>query len=136
MKEEKFFGMIIPKDYGGLGFSPFAHSEVARYISTRSIAAAVTVMVPNSLGPAELLLQFGADAQKDHWLPRLADGRDPGLRAHERGGWLPRVLDGRHRRRLPRSMAGRRAHTTIDSTVRYLGIELENALAIAEAIEI
>ncbi len=76
MRKHGFFGMIIPERYGGLGFSAFAHSEVVRFISTRSLVAAVTVMVPNSLGPGELLLQFGTDAQKDHWLPRLADGRD------------------------------------------------------------
>ncbi len=68
--------MIIPKEYGGLGFSAFAHSEVVRRISTRSITAGVTVMVPNSLGPGELLLQFGTDEQRDYWLPRLADGRE------------------------------------------------------------
>ena len=68
--------MIIPKEYGGLGFSAFAHSEVVRKISTRSLAAAVTVMVPNSLGPGELLMRFGTDEQQQHWLPRLADGRD------------------------------------------------------------
>ncbi|WP_395944739.1 acyl-CoA dehydrogenase [Brevundimonas sp.] len=76
LKRERFFGMIIPKRYGGLEFSAYAHSEVVRKISTRSVAAAVTVMVPNSLGPGELLMQFGTDAQRDHWLPRLADGRD------------------------------------------------------------
>src|SRR4051795_1430120 len=76
VKREKFFGMIIPKEFGGLGFSPYAHSEVVRKISTRSIAAAVTVMVPNSLGPGELLMHFGTKEQQDHWLPRLADGRD------------------------------------------------------------
>ncbi|WP_349368718.1 acyl-CoA dehydrogenase [Salinarimonas sp.] len=76
MREEKFFGMIIPRSRGGLEFSAYAHSEVVRYIASRSIAAAVTVMVPNSLGPGELLLQFGTEAQKDHWLPRLADGRE------------------------------------------------------------
>jgi acyl-CoA dehydrogenase len=76
MKRHKFFGMIIPKKYGGLGFSAFAHSEVVRKISSRSAAAAVTVMVPNSLGPGELLMQFGTDAQRKHWLPRLADGRE------------------------------------------------------------
>ena len=76
MRRHRFFGMIIDKAYGGLGFSAFAHSEVVRYIATRSVAAAVTVMVPNSLGPGELLHQFGTDAQKDHWLPRLADGRE------------------------------------------------------------
>ena len=54
-RRNKFFGMIIPKEYGGLGFSAYAHSEVIRKLSTRSITAAVTVMVPNSLGPGELL---------------------------------------------------------------------------------
>jgi acyl-CoA dehydrogenase len=76
MKENRFFGMIIPKNYGGLEFGAYAHSEVIRKIATRSVAAAVTVMVPNSLGPGELLLQFGTEEQKDHWLPRLVDGRE------------------------------------------------------------
>ena len=76
LKRNKFFGMIIPKHYGGLGFSAYAHSEVVRTVSSRSITAAVTVMVPNSLGPGELLHQFGTDAQRAHWLPRLADGRE------------------------------------------------------------
>ncbi len=76
LKEQRFFGMIIAQDYGGLGFSAFAHSEVVRKVSSRSLATAVTVMVPNSLGPGELLHQFGTEAQKQHWLPRLADGRE------------------------------------------------------------
>ncbi|MGE0152069.1 MAG: acyl-CoA dehydrogenase [Reyranellaceae bacterium] len=76
LKTQGFFGMIIPKEFGGLGFSAYAHSEVVRTVSTRSIAAAVTVMVPNSLGPGELLMQFGTDEQRRHWLPRLADGRE------------------------------------------------------------
>ncbi|WP_029014409.1 acyl-CoA dehydrogenase [Niveispirillum irakense] len=76
MREQKFFGMIIPEQYGGLGFSNTMHSEVVRTISTASVVAGVTVMVPNSLGPGELLLHFGTEAQKDHWLPRLADGRE------------------------------------------------------------
>ena len=76
LKAKKFFGMIIPKDHGGLGFSAYAHSEVIRTISTRSVTAGVTVMVPNSLGPGELLLQFGTDEQQKYWLPRLADGRE------------------------------------------------------------
>ncbi|SOE18987.1 acyl-CoA dehydrogenase [Hoeflea halophila] len=76
MKSQKFFGMIIPEKYGGLGFSNFAHSEVVRRISTCSVSAGVTVMVPNSLGPGELLLQFGTDEQRDYWLPRLAAGKD------------------------------------------------------------
>ncbi|MDY8107594.1 acyl-CoA dehydrogenase [Fulvimarina sp. 2208YS6-2-32] len=76
MREKKFFGMIIPKQYGGLGFSNTAHSEVVRKISSCSVAAGVTVMVPNSLGPGELMLHFGTDAQRDYWMPRLADGRE------------------------------------------------------------
>ena len=76
LKRNKFFGMIIPKDYGGLGFSAYAHSEVVKRIATRSITASITVMVPNSLGPGELLLKFGSDQQKRHYLPRLADGRE------------------------------------------------------------
>jgi len=74
MREKKFFGMIIPKKFGGLGFSAYAHSEVIRALSSRSNTGAVTVMVPNSLGPGELLMQFGTDAQRDYWLPRLAAG--------------------------------------------------------------
>jgi len=76
IKDRKFLGMIIPRAFGGLGFSPLAHSEVVRKISTRSLTAAVTVMVPNSLGPGELLMKFGTEAQKQHYLPRLADGRE------------------------------------------------------------
>ncbi|HEV8689527.1 MAG TPA: acyl-CoA dehydrogenase [Ideonella sp.] len=74
LKRHRFFGMIIPQRYGGLGFSAYAHSEVVKRVSTRSITAGVTVMVPNSLGPGELLLRFGTDAQKEHYLPRLAAG--------------------------------------------------------------
>ncbi len=76
IKEQRFFGMIIPKSFGGLEFSALAHSSVVMKIASRSITAAVTVMVPNSLGPAELLLRYGTDAQKDHYLPRLARGED------------------------------------------------------------
>ncbi|MBS0289468.1 MAG: acyl-CoA dehydrogenase [Proteobacteria bacterium] len=74
LKAEKFFAMIIPKEFGGLGFSAFAHSCVITKIATRSISAAVTVMVPNSLGPAELLLHYGTIEQQQHYLPRLACG--------------------------------------------------------------
>jgi len=76
IKENRFFGMIIPKEYGGLGFSAFAHSQVIRKIATRSVSAAVTVMVPNSLGPGELLMRFGTKEQQRRWLPRFADGRE------------------------------------------------------------
>ena len=76
LKRQRFFGMIIPEEYGGLGFSEIGHSRVVTRIASRSIAAAVTVMVPNSLGPGELLLHYGTDEQKKHFLPRLADGRE------------------------------------------------------------
>lgn len=76
LKRERFFGMIIPKQFGGLGFSAFGHAEVVRKLATRSVSAAVTAMVPNSLGPGELIMRFGTKAQQDYWLPRLADGRE------------------------------------------------------------
>jgi len=96
LKEKRFFGMIIPKKYGGLGFSNFAHSEVIRKISTRSVAAAVTAMVPNSLGPGELMIRFGTKAQQDYWLPRLADGREIpafGLTSPEAGSDAASMID-------------------------------------------
>jgi len=74
MKTNGFFGMIIPKEYGGHGFSAIAHSRVVTRISSRSVAAAVTVMVPNSLGPGELLLHYGTEEQRKYYLPRLAKG--------------------------------------------------------------
>src|SRR5262245_7552507 len=76
IKDKGFLGMIIPKQYGGLGFSALAHSAVVMKLSTRSSTAAITVMVPNSLGPGELLLHYGTDEQKNHYLPRLAKGQD------------------------------------------------------------
>lgn len=76
LKDNGFFSMIIPKHYGGLEFSAYAHSEVVLKISTRSVTAAVTVMVPNSLGPGKLLLEYGTDEQKNHYLPRLANGKE------------------------------------------------------------
>jgi acyl-CoA dehydrogenase len=76
MRTNGFFGMIIPKEYGGHGFSAIAHSRVVTRISSRSVAAAVTVMVPNSLGPGELLLHYGTDEQKKYYLPRLARGEE------------------------------------------------------------
>ncbi|MBS1211691.1 MAG: fadE [Proteobacteria bacterium] len=74
IKQHRFCGMIIPRRYGGLEFSNFAHSQVVMKIASRSTTAAVTVMVPNSLGPAKLLLAYGTEEQKDHYLPRLASG--------------------------------------------------------------
>ncbi|MCA6102940.1 acyl-CoA dehydrogenase [Bradyrhizobium australafricanum] len=96
IKAKKFFGMIIPKEYGGLGFSPYAHSEVVRKISSRSLTAAVTVMVPNSLGPGELLMRFGTREQQDKWLPRLASGQDIpcfGLTSPEAGSDAASMID-------------------------------------------
>lgn len=76
MKREGFFGMIIPEEHGGLGFSALAHSAVVTKLASRSLTAAVTAMVPNSLGPAELLLHYGTEEQKSHYLPRLARGEE------------------------------------------------------------
>jgi acyl-CoA dehydrogenase len=76
IKRERFFGIIIPKEFGGLGFSSLAHSRIVTRIASRSVTAAVTVMVPNSLGPGELLIHYGTDAQKKKYLPRLAAGEE------------------------------------------------------------
>jgi len=76
LKKNHFFGMIIPKEDGGLGFSAYAHSCVIEKLATHSQVLAITVMVPNSLGPAELLLHYGPQKQKKYYLPRLADGRE------------------------------------------------------------
>ncbi len=78
LKKNKFFGMIIPEEYGGLGFSALAHSEVLARIGSHpaGMVASSIVAVPNSLGPAELLLKYGTDEQKSHYLPRLAVGED------------------------------------------------------------
>jgi acyl-CoA dehydrogenase len=108
LRRHRFFGMIIPTEHGGLGFSHHAHATVVARIASVNVAAAVTVMVPNSLGPAELLLRYGTDAQKTHYLERLADGRDLpcfGLTSPyagsdaasipDRGVLTERVIDGR-----------------------------------------
>jgi acyl-CoA dehydrogenase len=76
IKDHKFFAMIIPKQYGGLEFSPLANSMVLAKISSRNATASSTIGVPNSLGPAELLLHYGTEEQKDRWLPRLASGEE------------------------------------------------------------
>src|SRR5688572_4999549 len=76
LKQKRFLGMIIPEKFGGLGFSAIAHSAVVTKVASRSIPVACTLMVPNSLGPAELLLHYGTDAQRNHYLPRLASGED------------------------------------------------------------
>jgi len=74
IKDKGFLGMIIPRKYGGKEFSASLHSQVIQKLGTRCSAATVHVMVPNSLGPAELLLHYGTDEQKNHYLPRLAKG--------------------------------------------------------------
>src|SRR5690606_14671368 len=76
LKKERFFAMIIPKEYGGLGFSPLANSMVLTKISSRNATAASTIGVPNSLGPSELLLHYGTEEQKQRWLPGLASGEE------------------------------------------------------------
>jgi len=76
LRENGFFAMIIPKRYGGLEFSAYAHSQVLTKIASNSATAASTVAVPNSLGPGELLLKYGTEAQKDRWLPGLAAGKE------------------------------------------------------------
>lgn len=74
MLKKKFFGLIIPEKYGGLGFSPLANSTIVAKLTSRSGPLSTTVMVPNSLGPAELLIHYGTDEQKNYYLPRLAVG--------------------------------------------------------------
>lgn len=76
LKRERFFGLIVPREYGGHGFSASANSAVVSKLASRSGTLAITVMVPNSLGPAELLAHYGTQEQKDRYLPRLADGRE------------------------------------------------------------
>jgi acyl-CoA dehydrogenase len=74
IRDNGFLGLVISKEYGGKGFSARAHSEIILKIASRSPSAAVTVMVPNSLGPGELLMHYGTQEQKQYYLPRLAKG--------------------------------------------------------------
>jgi acyl-CoA dehydrogenase len=76
IKDKGFLGMIIPKEYGGRGFTAMAHSEVVMKVASRSLPTSITIMVPNSLGPAELLIHYGTEKQKKYWLPRLASGQE------------------------------------------------------------
>jgi acyl-CoA dehydrogenase len=76
IKQERFFAMIIPKEYGGLGFSPLANSVILTKLASRNATAAITIGVPNSLGPSELLLHYGTDEQKQRWLPGLATAEE------------------------------------------------------------
>ena len=76
IKEKGFLGLIIPEEYGGKGFTPFAQSRIMSKIASRSLTAAVSCMVPNSLGPGELLLHYGTDDQRNRYLPGLAKGEE------------------------------------------------------------
>ena len=76
LKKEKFFGLIIPEEYGGFGFSANAHSAIVAKLASRCGPLATTVMVPNSLGPAALLMHYGTEEQKNYYLPRLATGEE------------------------------------------------------------
>ncbi|HZX79958.1 MAG TPA: acyl-CoA dehydrogenase, partial [Lysobacter sp.] len=76
IKKNKFFGMIVPKEYGGLGFTALGNHKVIQKLASVSSVVSSTVGVPNSLGPAELLMHYGTKEQKDYYLPRLADGRE------------------------------------------------------------
>ncbi len=76
IKKHRFFAMIIPKRYGGLEFSAYANAMVIAKLASRNATASSTVGVPNSLGPAELLLHYGTEEQKDRWLPGLAAGTE------------------------------------------------------------
>ena len=76
LKENKFFSLIIPEEYDGLEFSALANSSIVAKIASHSQALAITVMVPNSLGPGELLIKYGTKKQKNYYLPRLANGQD------------------------------------------------------------
>lgn len=76
IKDEGFLGLEIPKKYGGKGFSAQAHSAIIMKLASRDITGAVSVMIPNSVGPAALIHEYGTQAQKDHYLPRLAKGEE------------------------------------------------------------
>ena len=76
IKDKGFLGIVISKDYGGLGFSALAHSAIVKKLASRSFAGSINVMVPNSLGPGELIAHYGSDEQKNYYLPRLAKGED------------------------------------------------------------
>jgi acyl-CoA dehydrogenase len=95
IKKKGFWAMIIPKKYGGLEFSAYAHSSVVVKIASRSGTVASTVVVPNSLGPAELLMHYGTEQQRNHYLPRLARGDEipcfglTGPRAGSDAGSIP-----------------------------------------------
>lgn len=76
LREHGFFGMIIPESFGGLGFSPNAVSQVIAKLCSRCGPLGITAMIPNSLGPGELISHYGTEDQKKYWLPRLASGQE------------------------------------------------------------
>ena len=76
LKKAGFFGMVIPRQYGGKGFSQYGHAAVVMKVASRSIAGALTIMIPNSVGPGKLLLKYGTEEQKNYYLPRLASGEE------------------------------------------------------------
>ncbi|MCH9027724.1 MAG: acyl-CoA dehydrogenase family protein, partial [Proteobacteria bacterium] len=76
LKKAGFFGMVIPRQYGGKEFSQYGHAAVVMKVASRSIAAALTIMIPNSVGPGKLLLKYGTEEQKNYYLPRLASGEE------------------------------------------------------------
>jgi len=124
IKDRGFLGMIIPREYGGLGFSAYAHSEVVTRLSTRSGTLAVSVLVPNSLGPGELLLHYGTEAQKRHYLPRLAKGLEiPCFALTNPKCRLRRCIDPRPRHRL----LGRARRPTRARALAHLGEALHHA---------
>jgi len=96
LKQERFLGLVIPKEFGGLGFSAIAHSTIVAKIASRSTSTAVSTMVPNSLGPGELLAHYGTPEQKQYYLPRLARGEEIpcfGLTAPEAGSDATAIPD-------------------------------------------
>jgi len=96
VKKNRFFGLVIAKEYGGHGFSAYAHSCIVTKIASRSISTAVNTMVPNSLGPGELLTHYGSDEQKKYYLPRLANGEEIpcfGLTSPDVGSDASRMTD-------------------------------------------
>ena len=130
IKDKGFLGMIIPKQYGGLGFSALAHSAVVMKLSTRSSTAAISVMVPNSLGPGELLLHYGTERAEEP-LP-AAPRQGPGgavLRAHQPRGGLGRRGDSGLRRGVQGHLAGARSARH----ARHLGQALHHARAGGDA---
>jgi len=139
IRDNGFLAMLIDKEWGGLGFSAYAQSCVVTKIATRSVSTAVTVMVPNSLGPGELLMHYGTEEQKKHWLPKLADGTEIpcfGLTGPEAGsdaGAIPDlaivkkgIIDGKEQIGLDLTFAKRYITLAPVSTVVGLAVKLHD----------